>query len=63
MAFTYALEHADGTPAEPPILTTVQPCWKRGDAIPLGKRMLRVLDVRADDPDMPAVLVVEDMSG
>jgi hypothetical protein len=34
-----------------------------GDAIPLGRRTLRVVDVRDDgDPNAPAVLVVEEMS-
>jgi hypothetical protein len=63
MAFTFKLEHADGTPADPATLTTVAPSWARGDTIPLGKRTLRVVDVHDDDPDAPAVLVVEDMFG
>jgi hypothetical protein len=61
MAFTFKLEHADGTPADPPTLTTVAPMWRPGDTIPLGRRTLCVVDVRDNDPDMPAVLVVEDV--
>jgi hypothetical protein len=33
-----------------------------GDTIPLGRRTLRVIDVREADADEPTVLVVEDMS-
>jgi hypothetical protein len=63
MAFTFTLEHADGTPADPPTLTTVAPSWKTGDTIPLGRRSLRVVGVRVTEVDEPAVLIVEDMSG
>jgi hypothetical protein len=37
MAFasTFELRRADGTPAEPPTLTTVAPLWRPGDTIPL----------------------------
>jgi hypothetical protein len=31
--------------------------------IPLGRKTLRVVDVRQTDPDEPPVLVVEDTSG
>jgi hypothetical protein len=31
-----------------------------GDTIPLGRRTLRVVDVRDDETDQPPVLVVED---
>ena len=58
MAFTFKLEYADGTPADPPILQTAVPNWSGGDTIPLGKRTLRVVDVRSDDPDQNPVLVV-----
>lgn len=61
MAFTFTLQRADGTPADPPTLTTVAPMWKPGDMIPLGRRTLRVIAVRDDDE--AAVLVVEDMAG
>ena len=47
MAFTYKLEHEDGTPADPPTFRTAVPTWKGGDTIPLGRdRRLRVIEVR-----------------
>jgi hypothetical protein len=59
-AFTFKLEHSDGTPAEPATLKTAVPNWQPGDTIPLGGRTLRVIDVRpasgfGDDP----VVIVE----
>jgi hypothetical protein len=36
MAFTYMLEHEDGTPADPPVLHTAEPNWSVGDTIPLN---------------------------
>jgi hypothetical protein len=58
MAFTFKLEHQDGTPANPPTLHTPVPNWRAGDTIPLGRgSALRVIEVR-DDSD-GAVLVVE----
>jgi hypothetical protein len=57
MAFTFKLEHADGTPADPPTLHTAVPNWRPGDTIPLGHRTLRVTDVR-DESD-GRVLVIE----
>jgi hypothetical protein len=62
MAFTFTLEHADGTPADPPTFTTVAPRWRTGDTIPLGRRALRVVGVRVTAVDELAVLIVEDMS-
>lgn len=60
MAFTYKLEHEDGTPADPPTFRTAAGVtWKAGDTIPLGRRTLRVVAVRDDDADQPPVLVVE----
>lgn len=45
MAFTYKLEHGDGTPADPPILRTAVSAWSPGDTIPLGRdRILRVTE-------------------
>jgi hypothetical protein len=35
MACTFELHRADGTPADPPTLTTVA-SWRAGDTIPLG---------------------------
>jgi hypothetical protein len=61
MAFTYTLEHEDGSPAEPPTFKTAVPNWSPGDTIPLGRdRTLRVVDVRfGPEPDDDPVLVVE----
>jgi hypothetical protein len=36
MAFTFRLEQADGTPADPPVLHTATPVWNIEDTIPLG---------------------------
>jgi hypothetical protein len=41
--FTFKLVTVDGSPADPPSLTTVAPKWEPGDTIPLGKRTLRVI--------------------
>ena len=37
MTFTFRLEQADGTPAEPPSLRSAVPNWRVGDTIPLGR--------------------------
>jgi hypothetical protein len=63
MAFTYKLEHEDGTPADPPALDTAVPTWRPSDTIPLGQRTLCVVRVRDDDADQAPVLVVEDVTG
>jgi hypothetical protein len=58
MAFTYMLEHEDGTPADPPVLHTAEPNWSVGDTIPLSAgETLRVIETRFEDED--PVLVVE----
>lgn len=59
--FTYALEHEDGSPADPPTFRSALPTWRPGDTIPLGgNRTLRVVAVReAEEPDGDPVLVVE----
>lgn len=62
-ALTFELRRTDGTPADPPTLTTVAPMWRPGDTIPLGRRTLRVVEVREGNVAHPTVLVVEDMSG
>jgi hypothetical protein len=36
--------------------------WWPGDTIPLGRRTLRVIEVRESDPGTGLVLVVEDTS-
>jgi hypothetical protein len=41
MAFTYQLEHEDGTPADPPTYRGAVPNWNVGNAIPLGKNAPR----------------------
>jgi len=60
MAFTFKLEHEDGTPAEPPTFHTAVPTWQAGDTIPLGRdRILRVIEARPGrDADEDPVLVV-----
>jgi hypothetical protein len=64
MAFTFDLELADGTPADPSSFHTVAPQWKPGDTIPLGPgRALRVVGVRVTDVDETPVLIVEDTAG
>jgi hypothetical protein len=61
-ALTFELRRADGTPADPPRLTTVAPSWRPGDTIPLGRRTLRVVEVRDGNADEDPVLLVEDVS-
>ena len=53
MAFMFRLEQEDGSPADPPTFKTAVPTWHLGDAIPLGGRTLRVVDIRDDDADQP----------
>jgi hypothetical protein len=63
MTFTFRLEQADGTPAEPPSIRSAVPNWSVGDTIPLGvDRMLRVVDIVVSNDDEPSVLVVEDVA-
>jgi hypothetical protein len=59
--FTFSLEHRDGSPADPPTLSSAVPNWRPGDTIPRGgNRTLRVVEVRpAPEPDADPVLVVE----
>jgi hypothetical protein len=63
MTFTFKLERADGTPADPPSFRAAVPDWRAGDVIALGtRRSLRVIDtqLREDlDGDPVQVLVVE----
>jgi hypothetical protein len=63
-AFTFRLELADGTPADPPTIRSAPgTSWSAGDTIPLGsKRALRVIGKRLAenlDGDSVPVLVVE----
>ena len=58
--FLFKLELEGRTPADQPSFETTVHTWRAGDTIPLGRRTLRVVDVRDDDADQPPVLVVED---
>jgi hypothetical protein len=61
MAFTFKLEHPDGTPADPPTLRSAVPNWSIGDKIPFGpgKPALLVVGIRnASEPTHTALLVV-----
>jgi hypothetical protein len=63
MTFTIKLERADGTPAEPPSITTMVTNWRPGDTIPISAgRSLRVTRIRDDDADQAPVLIVEDVA-
>jgi hypothetical protein len=63
MTFTFRLERADGTPADPPTIRTAVPNMRPGDTIPIRPgRMLRVVATVASAEDEPSVLVVEDMA-
>jgi hypothetical protein len=62
LGFMLRLELENGTPAEPPTFRSGVPTWNVGDTIPLGRRTLRVVDVRDDDADQPPTLMVEDLS-
>jgi hypothetical protein len=45
--FTFTLEYEDGSPAEPPALSSAVPNWRPGDTIPPGdSRALRLVEVR-----------------
>jgi hypothetical protein len=62
-AFVFKLEHADGSPADPPELHTAVPNWRAGDTIPFPQRTLRVIETRLDegtDGDPLPTLVVEE---
>ena len=61
--FLFKLETIEGAPAEPPELRSAVPNWREGDTIPLGRRVLRVVEVRDVEADQPPVLVVEDVAG
>jgi hypothetical protein len=48
MTFTFKLERADGTPADPPSFRAAVPNWRTGDVIALGAgQALRVIDTPA----------------
>jgi hypothetical protein len=52
--FTFKLEHADGTPADPAILHTAVPNWSVADTIRPGanRPSLRVIETRFDVLDV-----------
>ena len=60
MAFSFKLEHPDGTPADPPTMRSAVPTWAPGDRIFLGPgKTLRVLELRtARNPEDDALLIV-----
>ena len=63
-AFAFRLEQVDGTPADPPTVSVSVPNMQPGDTISLGGgRSLRVVQVRNDDPDENATLIVVDDTG
>jgi hypothetical protein len=61
--FTFKLELADGTPADPPEHLTAVPNWRAGDTIPVRPgRTVRVVETRLDeatDGEPVPTLVVE----
>jgi hypothetical protein len=60
MAFSFRLELADGTPADPPTFrSSAGTSWNVGDVLYLGRKTLRVVEIRDDDADQPPCLVVE----
>ena len=63
MTFTFKLEQADGTPADPPTIKSTVTNWRVGETIPLGRdRTLRVVGIVVSNDDEPSVLVVEDVA-
>jgi hypothetical protein len=63
MTFTFRLEQADGTPAEPPTIESTVTNWRVGDTIPIRRdRTLRVVAIVVSKDDEPSDLVVEDVA-
>jgi hypothetical protein len=63
MTFTFRLERADGSPADPPSIRSAVPDMRPGDTIPLSAgRTLRVVATKVDEADQPTTLIVEDMA-
>jgi hypothetical protein len=58
----FRLETKDGTPADPPTLSSAVPNWSVGHSIYFGHRTLRAVGVRDDEADAPPVLIVEEAS-
>jgi hypothetical protein len=63
MTFTFRLEQADGTPADPPTIESTVTNLRVGETIPIGRdRSLRVVGIVVSNEDEPSVLIVEDVS-
>jgi hypothetical protein len=60
MTHTFRLVRLDGSPAQPPSFQTTVLVWRPGDTIPLGRRTLQVVQVRAGHGEELPTLVVED---
>jgi hypothetical protein len=61
MSFTFRLEQADGTPADPPAIKSTVTNWRVGETIPLCReRTLRVVGIVVSNDEDPSVLIVED---
>jgi hypothetical protein len=50
VALMVRLEQEAGSPADPPTFKTAVPNWTARHTIPLGRRMLRAVAIRDDDP-------------
>jgi hypothetical protein len=64
--FTYRLEHADGSPADPPSFETAVSNWRVGDSIPIRRdETFRVVGVvaGAELDDDPTLIVESSASG
>jgi hypothetical protein len=54
MTFTFRLEQADGTPADPPTIESTVTNWRVGETIPIGRdRSLRVVGIVVSNEDEP----------
>jgi hypothetical protein len=65
MTYTFRLQQADGTPADPPTMRSAVWDWRVGHTIPVGRdRTLAVVGVVAGaELDDEPTLIVEDMAG
>jgi hypothetical protein len=66
MTFTFKLEQAEGTPAEPPSVRLAVSNMRVGDTIPIGRdETLRVVGVvaGAELDDDPTLIVAEGSAG
>jgi hypothetical protein len=61
LAFSFKLEHEDGTPADPPTLASAVPDWRPAMRFLGRAKTLRVVEIRDDDANQPPTLVVEDL--